>query len=59
MLPPLLVSIDEQLAVRGMRLLLIDIDSDSYQLVPVTADLFARVVGGEGDGFTLRSAGGT
>lgn len=58
LLPPLLVSIDEQLAARGMRLLLIDIDSDSYQLVPVTADLFARVVGGEGEGFTLRSAGG-
>ncbi|MDR6877509.1 DUF6630 family protein [Microbacterium barkeri] len=58
LLPPLLVSIDEQLAARGMRLLLIDIDSDSYQLVPVNADLFARVVGGEGEGFTLRSAGG-
>lgn len=55
-LPPLLASLDDQLAGAGLRLLLVDIDSDSYQLVPVTAEVFARLDGGEGDGFVLRSA---
>jgi hypothetical protein len=54
--PALLIDIDAQLRPAGLRLLLIDTDSDTYQFVPVTAETFSALDGTEGDGYTLGSA---
>ncbi|WP_293698421.1 hypothetical protein [uncultured Agrococcus sp.] len=39
----------------GQRLLLIDLDSDSYQVVPVSAADFSALHGTSGDGYELKS----
>lgn len=54
-IPALLRAIDDHLAAAGMRLLIIDLDSDMYNFVPVTADTFAAFVGHTGEGFSLRA----
>lgn len=58
-MPQLFVALDAQLTAVGSRLLLVDIESDSFQLVPVTADAFERLVGTEGEEFALHAAAQT
>ncbi len=53
--PALLSDIDAQLRAAGLRLLMIDTDSDTYHFVPVTAAAFGILDGTEGDGYTLGS----
>lgn len=53
--PALLHAVDLHLSAVGLRLLLIDPDSDTYDFVPVTADSFAALVGQTGDGYQLRA----
>ncbi|MBZ2196719.1 DUF6630 family protein [Occultella gossypii] len=55
--PALLVDVDIQLRAAGLRLLLIDTDSDTYQFVPVTTEAFRALEGAQGAGFTLTGVG--
>jgi len=51
--PALLRAVDDHLAAAGLRLLLINLDSDTYFFVPVTVDTFRSVVGHNGPGYRL------
>ncbi len=53
-IPALLEAIDTQLAAAGLRLVLIDLDTDTYHFVPVTAEAFASLVGRQGGGYRLQ-----
>lgn len=49
----LLRAADHALATVGQRLLMIDLDSDTYLFAPVAEDDLARLDGEEGEGFVL------
>lgn len=51
--PALLRAIDDRLLATGLRLLLINLSSDTYFFVPVTADSFSAVLGYTGHGYCL------
>lgn len=53
--PALLHAVDVHLSGKGLRLLLIDQDSDTYKFVPVAAESFTSLVGHTGDGYRLRA----
>lgn len=55
--PALLKDVDAQLSSVGLRLLVIDNDSDTYLFAPIGDGQLRQLEGAAGEGFTLRAAG--
>ncbi|SJM59489.1 hypothetical protein [Gulosibacter sp. 10] len=56
--PALLAEVDRQLQEVGLRLLVIDLDSDMYHFAPVSKSEFWKLDGRSGDGFRLGAVDG-